>query len=332
MRPKALFLLEPGPFDLIYGEPERRDAAAIAEFVAPPQTKAAIAADPSPLREAEVILSGWGMPPVDAAFLAAAPKLRAILYGAGSIRGFATDAMWARGLAVSSAVEANAIPVAEYCVAAILWSLKNCVRFAWRAREQGKWPRGEFPVFGAYGSKVGIITLGAISRILLELLKPYRLDILVFSRSLTEEGARKLGVRRASIDEIFRECEVVSLHTPKLPSTAGMITGAHFASMKPGATFLNTARGAVVHEPQMVEVLRRRPEIFAILDVTDPEPPVPGSPLYALPNVMLTPHVAGSAGPECRRMGRWMVEELARFANGQPLQHLVTREQAANMA
>lgn len=332
MLPKALFLLEPGPLSQIYGESEQRDAARLADFVAPPQTKDSIAADPSPLRDVEVILSGWGMAKMDDKFLAAAPKLHTVLYGAGSIRGFVTDASWARGVAVSSAVNANAIPVAEYCVAAILWSLKNVVRFGWRAREQGKWPRGEFPIFGAYGSKVGLITLGAISRVLLDLLKPYHLDILVFSRSLTEEGAKKLGVRRASIDEIFRECDVVSLHTPWLKTTEGMITGAHFASMKPGATFLNTARGAVVNEPAMVEVLARRPEITAILDVTFPEPPVPGSPLYTLPNVMLTPHVAGSAGPECRRMGRWMVEELERLGKGLPLHHLVTKEQAANMA
>ena len=332
MRPKALFLLDTGPLSQIYGDAERRDAERLADFVATPQTKASIAADPSPLREAQIILSGWGMANMNEAFLAAAPKLHTVLYGAGSIRGFVTDASWARGIAVSSAVNANAVPVAEYCLAAILWSLKNCVRFAWRAREQGRWPRGEFPVFGAYGSKVGIITLGAISRILLDLLKPFHLEILVYSRSLTDEGAKKLGVRRASVDEIFRECEVVSLHTPWLKTTEGMITGAHFASMKDGSTFLNTARGAVVCETEMVEVLQRRPEITAILDVTHPEPPVAGSPLYTLPNVALTPHVAGSTGPECRRMGRWMVEELERLTRGEPLLHTVTKEQAANMA
>jgi phosphoglycerate dehydrogenase-like enzyme len=111
-----------------------------------------------------------------------------------------------------------------------------------------------------------------------------------------------------------------------------MITGAHIASMKQGATFINTARGAIVRENEMIEVLKQRPDLQAVLDVTYPEPPAAGSPLYTLPNVILTPHIAGSMDAECRRMGRYMVEELRRYVAGKPLRWEVTREAAANRA
>jgi phosphoglycerate dehydrogenase-like enzyme len=114
--------------------------------------------------------------------------------------------------------------------------------------------------------------------------------------------------------------------------TEGMITGEHLAMMKPNATFINTARGAVVREDEMIEVLQQRPDLFAILDVTYPEPPEPGSPLYTLPNVVLTPHIAGSLDNECRRMGKYAVTELRRYLNGEPPLWGITREQAAKLA
>jgi len=125
---------------------------------------------------------------------------------------------------------------------------------------------------------------------------------------------------------------VVSLHTPWLKETEKMITGEHFRMMKPDASFINTARGAVIDEPAMVEVLAEREDITAVLDVTYPEPPKPGSPLYTLPNVVLTPHIAGSMDRECQRMGQYAVDECRRFLAGEPLQWQITREKAALLA
>jgi phosphoglycerate dehydrogenase-like enzyme len=102
--------------------------------------------------------------------------------------------------------------------------------------------------------------------------------------------------------------------------------------MKPGATFINTARGAVVREQEMIAVLQQRPDLFAVLDVTYPEPPEPDSPLYTLPNVVLTPHIAGAMGVECNRMGRYMVEELKRYLRGDSLEWGITREMARVLA
>jgi phosphoglycerate dehydrogenase-like enzyme len=130
------------------------------------------------------------------------------------------------------------------------------------------------------------------------------------------------------LEDIFRRADVVSLHTPWLPETEGMITGQHFTLMKPNAAFINTARGAVVRESEMIAVLEQRPDLLAVLDVTYPEPPVPGSPLYTLPNVVLTPHIAGALGPETRRLGEMMLDELQRYLRGEPLRWQVSPKQA----
>lgn len=330
-KPKGLYVLDEGAFARIYGPPEREEIARLVDIYAPPQTRRSVAADPTVLAQAELIFSGWGAPAMDAAFLAAAPRLRAVFYGAGSIRNMVTDAFWERGIVVTSAYAANAIPVAEFTLAQILFSLKRGWHYVLSTKREGRFPE-RTPMPGAYGSTVGLISLGMIGRRVCELLRPFDLHVVAYSRRPNPDTARELNVEFCSLDDIFRRSDVVSLHTPWLKETEGMITGAHLAAMKQGATFINTARGAVVREDEMIQVLRERPDLCAVLDVTYPEPPVPGSPLYSLPNVVLTPHIAGSMYGECRRMGRYMVEELQRYLAGEPLRWAITREMAASLA
>ncbi len=330
---KALYILDPGPYAWIYGPQERADIAQLVDVYAPPQTRASIQTDPSVLAPAEIVLSGWGAPEFNAALLDKMPNLKAVFYGAGSVRGVATDALWERGIVICSAWGANAVPVSEYTLAQILFSLKHGWRLAQHVRAQRAYPpREAMTCPGAYGSTVGVISLGMIGRLVCERLKPFDVRVIAYDPFVSPEVARALNVELCSLDEVFRRADVVSLHTPWLPETEGMIRGRHFALMKPGATFINTARGAVVNEPEMIAALQDRPDLFAVLDVTHPEPPAPDSPLYTLPNVLLTPHIAGSMNDECRRQGRYMVDELRRYLSGQPLQWQITRERAALLA
>jgi len=179
---------------------------------------------------------------------------------------------------------------------------------------------------------VGIISLGMVGRRVCSLLKSFELNVLAYDPFASESDAAELGVELVSLDDIFRRCEVVSLHTPWLKETEGMITGRHLRLMKQGATFINTARGAVVREGEMIDVLREKPDLFAVLDVTHPEPPAAGSPLYSMENVVLTPHMAGSMGAECRRQGRCMADELRRYLAGEPLKYGIDRERARLLA
>jgi len=319
-RQHGLYILDPNCFGLIYGPDEQRDIAAQLDIMAPPLSACDALARPELLAEADVIFSGWKGPMLDKAFFAAAPKIKAIFYGAGTMGYILTPAVWERGIVVTSALEANAVPVAEYALATILFSLKHGWKLA-RMTKAGRCHPDRNQVPGCYGSTVGLVSLGTIARKLLELLRPFDLSVLVYDPFLTEHDAAALGVELVSLEAVFQRSDA-----PVFPETFGMITGEHIASMKSGATFINTARGELVREEEMIEVLARRPDLQAVLDVTIKEPPEAESPLYMLENVLLTPHIAGSAGNECRRMGRYMVEELRRYLAGQPLKYALKQE------
>lgn len=328
---KGLFVLRPSAYDETYGPAERAAIAELVEVVAPPQSAEDIEAHPGLLHEVEVIFSGWGAPLMDAAFLAAAPRLRAVFYGAGSIRGFVTDALWERGIQVTSAQAVNAIPVADYTLATIIFSLKHGWRLAEQTRREQRFPsRDDVP--GVYGATVGIIGLGMVGRLVRQRLRPFDVQVIAYDPYVTPAEAAALDVALCSLEALFQRAQVVTLHAPLLPETTGMILGEHLAALPPGSTFINTARGALVRHEELVVVLEQRPDLNAVLDVTEPEPPPPGSLLYTLPNVTLTPHIAGSLGIERRRLGQVMVAELQRFVAGEPLRYAITREQALHMA
>lgn len=328
---RGLFILNEDAYAKIYGAEERSAVEELVEIYAPPLTAAAAHEQLDLLCEAEVILSGWGMIRLDAEVLAAAPKLKAVFYGAGSIRYFTTDAFWDRDIVVTSAYAGNAQPVMEYTIAQILFSLKRGWYFARTVRELHGYPtKGYVP--GGYGSTVGLIGLGMIGRMVAKHLQHFDLRVIAHDPYASAADAAALGVELCPLDEVFRRSHVVSLHAPWLPETVGMIRGEHLASMPKDATFINTARGALVREDEMIAVLQQRPDLQAVLDVTYPEPPAPGSPFYTLPNVVLTPHIAGSMAGECRRMGRMMVDELRRYLAGEPLLWQISRAQAQIMA
>ena len=328
---KGIFILDTQAHELIYGEQLHAEVARRVDLVPGVHTKEFIEAHPELLAEVEVIFSGWGAPMMDEAFLARAPKLRALFYGAGSIKAFTPDVFWARGITVTSAYAMNAIPVSEFTLGTILLSLKRTWHYALETKRLGAYPKRVNPP-GAYGTKVGLVSYGMIARLVRERLKPFDLDVLVFDPFLKPSHAAEAKVKLVSLDDIFAQCDVVSLHTPWLKETEGMIRGRHFELMKEGATFINTARGAIVNEPEMIEVFTRRPELTAILDVTWPEPPVEGSPFYSLPNVVLTPHIAGSQERECRRMGQLMIDEFDLWSKGEIMKWAISKEKAAVLA
>ncbi|MFH0919814.1 MAG: hydroxyacid dehydrogenase [Fibrobacterota bacterium] len=330
-RPLSLFLLNAGDYPKIYGPDELDEIGRLSEIYAPLQTRESVDQDPSVLAKAECLFSSWGMAKMDAAFLDAAPNLRAVFYGAGSIRGIVTEAFWERGIIITSAYAANAVPVAEFTLSQILFSLKQGWHFVLRTKQDGRFPK-PLSIAGAYQTTVGLVSLGMIGRKVARLLQSFDVNVIAYDPFVTALDMSGLNVESCSLPELFQRADVVSLHTPCLKETEGIITGRLLASMKPGATFINTSRGKVVCEPEMIAVLRQRPDLFAVLDVTWPEPPEPGSPLYALPNVVLTPHIAGSMDAECRRMGRFMVDEFKRYLKNEPLQWAITRDKADLLA
>lgn len=279
------------------------------------------------LRDVEVLVTGWGCPQLDEAVLAAAPRLRAVVHTAGSVRGHITAACWDRGLEVSSAAAANALPVAEYTVAMILLTGKRVLERArdYRVARQAEAGLSIPREVGNFGRTVGILSASLIGRRVIELLRPYDFQVLLHDPYVTAEDAAALGVAGVGLAELFQRSDVVSVHTPLLPTTRGLVSRTLIESMRPDAVLINTARGAVLDQDALTDAVTAR-RIRAVLDVTDPEVLPAGHPLWDCDNVLITPHLAGSQGNEWRRLAESAITELARWAAGVGFAHPVRRD------
>ena len=277
------------------------------------------------LADVEVLVTGWGCPMVDAGVLARAPRLRAVVHAAGTVKGHLAPACWERGVLVSTAAEANAEPVAQFTLAMLLLAGKGVLPIAreYAARRGPVDLEREFPRIGNYRRRIGLVGASRVGRRVIELLRPFGFEVWVGDPHLDPAEARRLGVTLAGLDELLAGCDIVSLHAPSLPSTRHLLDRRRIGLLPDGAVLVNTARGALIDQDALIEHLVSG-RISAILDTTDPEVCVPDSPLFTLPNVLLTPHLAGAAGGELRRLGESALAELSRYARGLPFRHPVT--------
>ncbi|SDP41436.1 Phosphoglycerate dehydrogenase [Streptomyces sp. cf386] len=268
------------------------------------------------LARTEILVTGWGCPRLDASVLDAAPKLRAVLHSAGSVKGLATPELWRRGIVVSSAAVANAVPVAEYTLAMILLAGKDLFAARDRLRTERAFPGwGLVPGIGNHGRRVGVIGASRIGRKVIELLRPFDLVVGLTDPYVDEAGATALGVPLLPLDDLLRTSDIVTIHAPETPETRHLIGPRELALMPDGAVLINTARGRLLDHDALIAELRTA-RLSAILDVTDPEPLPADSPLYDLPGAFVTPHLAGSQGNEAARLGVAVVAEAERLVAG----------------
>jgi phosphoglycerate dehydrogenase-like enzyme len=269
------------------------------------------------LAEADVLLGHWGCARLDEGFLARAPRLRMLAYAAGTLRDVATPAAFARLDRITSGAAANAVPVAEYTVGAILWSNKGAFVERERLRGADLPPLTRRHPVGNWAKRIGLVGASHVGRAVISLLAPYHCEVVVADPWLTEDEAARLGVGTVDLDTLFATCDVVSLHAPALPETERMVGAPQLAAMMDGATLVNTARGVLVDHDALLAELRTG-RLSAVLDVTDPEPLPAGHPLLDLPNCVVTPHLAGAQGTELSRLAELVIEEVRRFGAGEP--------------
>ena len=282
--------------------------------------------------ETEYIFGTWGMPLLDKRVLDGLPALKGVFYAAGSVKNFVTDDLWERGIRVFSAARANAVPVAEFTVAQIILGLKNMYHLRVNPKSRWKAFEGSKAQIHGFRSRVGLVSYGIIARMVRRLLRSYDHEVWLYDPFMKPGEAESEEVRLCSLEDIFKQCQVVSLHTPLLDETVNMIRGHHLYSMAPNGVFINTARGAIVHRPEMVEVLRKRPDLTAVLDVLYPEPPSPDDPILSLPNAWVTPHIAGSMGRECARMAAYIHEAFRDYRAGKATVLEVTKADMDHIA
>jgi phosphoglycerate dehydrogenase-like enzyme len=285
------------------------------------------------LHEADVLLTGWGCSRIDEGVLAQSPRLKLVAHTGSSIRPIVSDALWIRGITVTSSAAANAIPVAEFALATILLANKGvfAAREHYRAnREPLHYPWVAPGEKGNLGAVVGIVGASRTGRHLLRLLSAFNLTVLVYDPIADAKEIEALGAHLVSLDNLIAAADVLSIHAPSLPQTKGMIGADQLSRLRNGATLINTARGDLVDQRALEQELSSG-RIFAVLDVTDPEPLPQSSPLFDLPNAFVTPHVAGAAGWETRRLAQLAIDDVERFGRAEPLRHAVSPEMLATI-
>ena len=285
------------------------------------------------LAGADACITSWGVAQLDADVMAAAPRLKAMAHMGSSVKRFVSDAFWERGMHLTSAGVALARSVAETTVGLMLVGQKQIWPLGQHVRDGG-WR--DSPVWDRWYSRelfrkqVGIIGASNVGRHVIKLLEPYDATILLYDPFVSGAKAAELGVIKVEFNELLERSDVVSLHAPANKSTYQMLNAEGLALMKDDALLINTGRGTLIEEPALIEELKKG-RFFAFLDVTDPEPPAADSPLRTLPNVVVTPHIAGCI-ENCNHMGELAVDELRRFFAGEPAVYQITHEMFKRIA
>jgi phosphoglycerate dehydrogenase-like enzyme len=324
--PKAALAMWPGVEHLVLTPAARAELETLVDLVAPDAVDLG-GLDDDVLATVEIVVGGWGCNALDDVLLARMPALRLLAYAAGTVKTTVTPATWRHGVAVSSAAAANAVPVAEFTFAAIVMIAKDVFRVRDRHREV----RGREPVagvgpagdVGTRGLRVGVVGASTIGRLVIERLSSLDVRVAVSDPYLTDDAAADLGVERKELDDLCGWSDVVTVHAPELPSTRHLVNADRLARMHDGAWLVNTARGSIVDTDALTsECVAGR--LCAFIDTPEPEPVPPDSPLYDLPNVVLTPHIASATVETRAAMTRVLVDNVLAFLRGEPLPNEVS--------
>ena len=285
------------------------------------------------LGSVEVLITSWGVGPLDDAALDRLPSLRLVAHTGASVKPFVTDELFARGIRVTQAGAAMARSVAEVALGFTLALLHRMPRFDHALHAGADWAAAEqAPAqHELLHAPIGVIGASRTGRAYLELVRLLGGRVLLADPTLDDAEARGLGAELVSLDELLRRSRIVALHAPSLPETRHLLGAREFAAMPDGAGFVNTARSWMVDEPALIAELRSG-RLDAAIDVFDEEPLPVDHPFRGLPNVLLVPHKAAGTHEGRLRQGALVVEEVERFVAGMPLQHAVTAAELDRMA
>lgn len=259
----------------------------------------------------EIGLGSWGTPYPCAELMAACPGLRLWEHVAGTVKHMFGPHLSGTDLVIASCKTSIADNVAEMTLGEIILGVRRAFQNAAANRTgvAGK-PDGLKMLWAV---TVGVVGASEVGRRVVRLLGAFPCTVLLYDPYVDEDEAASLGTELVGdLTDLCARSDVVTLHTPALPSTAGIIGRRELRAMPEDAVFINTARGMCVDEAALIEELEAG-RLFAFLDVTDPEPAAAASPLRRLPNVVLTSHIAGAAGDN---MGAQAVDDVAAFLRG----------------
>ncbi|MGI6368259.1 MAG: hydroxyacid dehydrogenase [Anaerolineae bacterium] len=281
----------------------------------------------------DAILASWGLAPLTPAVLEAADRLRFVAYGAGTIKPFMTDAAYAQGVRVSHAAARIAESVADITLLLAMMGLRRPQDFDRRLKAGEPWPdKSLVDTYEIRGKRVGLLGMGYVGRRTAALFQAVGAEVWAFDPYVSGADLAAIGVHKAGLDEVLAGCQVVSVHLPITPETRHMLGSRELGLLQDHAVLVNTSRAWVMDQEALLAELRTG-RIWAALDVFEPEPLAADSPLRALDNVLLTPHIAGMTRDSYLGLTAEMVGEIRRFfVTGEPLLYEVTQERLARMA
>ncbi len=285
------------------------------------------------IERATILVTGWGTPALTALeeWSPERSPLRLVAHSAGTVKHLIPPVALERGLLVAHAGQALAESVAEFTLGALIMAHRQV--FMARDRMRGGQPHvSPASQHEIRGSTIGIIGASSVGAGVLRLLAPLGANLLLYDPYCSEERAAKLGATLTGLHDLLQRSDIISLHAPVTPETIGMLGAAEFAAMRDGAWFVNTARGRLIDHAALLSELQSG-RLFALLDVTDPEEPLPtGSPFYGLENCVVLPHLAAATVETRRHQSIYIVDEIERFLNNVPLRFQVTRARWETMA
>lgn len=283
------------------------------------------------IRGADIAITSWGVPVLDQEILDCAPNLKMVAHAAGSVKGIVSDTLYDRGIKVISSARILSYGVSETALGLTIAACKNVFGFNALIAEGG-WVTDYSVLRELYGLTIGVVGCGFSGSHYIELLQAFGVDILAYDPLLTDAEIAAMGATKAELPALLRQSDVVSLHAPSLDATHHMINRETLAIMKDNAILINTARGSLVDEQALAQVMQDGKLQYACLDVTDPEPSAVDSPLRHIPNCIMTPHIAGCANNGKQRIGAHVLEEIERFLAEKPLVSEITKEMLATIA
>lgn len=277
----------------------------------------------------DVLFSGWGTARMDASVLARADRLKVHAHTGGSLAPYVSAEEYERGILVLSGNDLYAKSVAEGCLAYTLMGLRRAPDYVDAMREGG-WRPARDNTQGLIGKKVGIVGYGAISKYYIDLLRWFGVDLHIHSKYISAEELAASGGKRASLEQIFAECDVISLHSALNEENRGMITAPLLERIRPGALFVNTARAGLVDDTALQAELATG-RFSAVLDVYVEEPLAADSPYRSMENVIAFPHIAGPTFDVRERVVFALLDDVLRHQRGEPARNAIPYQHAIRM-
>ncbi len=264
--------------------------------------------------EIDVLFSGWGTPCIDADVLKAANKLKIHAHTGGSVASNTSREEYEKGIIVLSGNDLFAQSVAEGCLCYTLSALRRMELYSTTMKTCG-WQPEHGQNQGLIGKKIGLVGFGAIARYYAQLLQWFHPELLIASDHITEDELCALHARKATAEEIFETCDVISFHAALNDKTKEMFGADMLARIRSGALFVNLARAGLFNKQALYDQLATG-RFSAVLDVYHEEPLPMNSPLRTMENVMLMPHSAGPTFDMREKVALKLIEDVRTIQTG----------------